>query len=290
MGVEGRSSVYKSKTPAKLNFRLKITGRRLDGYHELISLMVPIGLSDLLEFKVIPKGIELTCEGLRVPTDSHNLAFQAAQSFLSKTGIREGISIRLVKRIPVAAGLGGGSSDAAATLLTLNEIWSRPLSLKDLHGLATQLGADVPFFLYCRPSLAMGIGELLEPLNGWPRLWYVLVAPDLQVSTSWAFKSLKLRLTSGEYDHILNFLRHDPLPISHILENDLEEVTSANYPIIDTIKKLLINAGAEGALMTGSGPCVFGVFLSSTQATSASEFLISQRVGDVFVATNWEGN
>jgi 4-diphosphocytidyl-2-C-methyl-D-erythritol kinase len=100
---------------------------------------------------------------------------------------------------------------------------------------------------------------------------------------------LSLKLTTGEYEHILKSLRNDPLPISHILENDLEEVTSASYPIIDTIKRLLVNAGAEGALMTGSGPSVFGVFLSLDQATSAKQYLISQNVGDVFVVTNWEG-
>jgi len=250
--------------------------------------MVPIDLFDVLELEVIQEGIKLACDGFKVPTDENNLAHQAARSFLSRAGIQKGISIRLVKNIPVAAGLGGGSSDAAATLLALNEIWSKPLSLSDLHALAIQLGADVPFFLYRRPSFATGIGDVLEPIDRWPKFWYVIVTPPLQVSTKWAYGHLKLKLTMDEYNPILKALRNDPIPISLILENDLERVTSASYPIIDTIKRLLINVGAEGALMTGSGPSVFGVFLSLNQATSAKQFLISQNVGDILVSTNWE--
>ncbi len=283
-------SIYKTRAPAKLNLRLKITGRRPDGYHELVSLMVPIDLFDLLELRVTGKrGIELSCEGFWVPTDENNLAYQAALSFLSKAKIEQGVSIKLTKNIPVAAGLGGGSSDAAATLLTLNEIWSQPLSLSELHTMAVQLGADVPFFLYSEPSLATGIGEILEPLKKWPKFWYVIVTPPIQVSTSWVYGDLKLELTRGEYDYIVKFLKNAPFAVSAILENDLEEVTSTRFPVIETIKEFLVNAGAEGALMTGSGPSVFGVFSSLNQALSAKQFLISQSLGDVFVATNWEG-
>ncbi len=252
--------------------------------------MVPVNLFDLLELRVIrERGIELSCEGFQVPTDENNLAYQAAFSFFSKAGIQQGVSIKLTKNIPVAAGLGGGSSDAAATLLTLNEIWSRPLGPSELHGLAVQLGADVPFFLNCEPSLATGIGDILEPLKKWPKFWYVIVTPPIQVSTSWVYGALKLELTRGEYGYIVKFLKNDPFAVSAILENDLEEVTSTRFPIIETIKAFLMNAGAEGALMTGSGPSVFGVFSSLNQALSAKQFLISQSLGDVFVATNWEG-
>ena len=285
MGVR----LFVIKAPAKLNLRLKITGRRPDGYHELISIMIPIDLFDLLELKVIRQSrIRLSCEGLPVPTDKNNLVYRAALSFLSETGIQEGLAIKLIKNIPVGAGLGGGSSDAAATLLTLNEMWSRPLSLSKLHDLAAELGADVPFFLRSEPSLATGIGEILEPLKKWPKFWYVIVTPPLQVSTSWVYRNLKLELTRGEYDFIVKFLKSDPFTISAILENDLEEVTTASFPVIETIKKSLVDAGAEGALMTGSGPSVFGVFSSQNQAISAKNSLISQNLGDVFLATNWK--
>lgn len=288
--VTAHPSLYRVKAPAKLNLRLKITNRRPDGYHELVSLVVPIDLFDLLELRAMGKrGIELSCEGFRVPTDENNLAYQAALSFLSKARIEQGVSIKLTKNIPVAAGLGGGSSDAAATLLTLNEMWSQPLSLSELHTIAVQLGADVPFFLYSEPSLATGIGEILEPVKKWPKLWYVIVTPPLQVSTSWVYGNLKLELTRGEYDYIVKFLKSAPFAVSAILENDLEEVTSTRFPVIETIKEFLVDAGAEGALMTGSGPSVFGVFSSLNQALSAKQFLISQSLGDVFVATNWEG-
>lgn len=282
-------TTFKTKAPAKLNLRLKITGLRPDGYHELISIMVPIDLFDLLEFSVTSQGrIKLSCEGLAVPTDENNLARKAARSFLSQAGIQQGISIKLVKNIPVAAGLGGGSSDAAATLLALNKMWSRPLNPSQLHELAIQLGADVPFFLRCEPSIATGIGEILKPLKKWPKFWYVIVTPPLQISSSWAYGNLKLELTEGEYDSIVKSLRDKPLRISHLLENDLEKVTSASFPIIETIKARLVDAGAEGALMTGSGPSVFGVFPSLDRAMGAKQSLISQNLGDVFIATNWE--
>ena len=146
----------------------------------------------------------------------------------------------------------------------------------------------MPFFLYCEPSLATGIGDVLEPLKKWPRFWYVIVTPPVQVSTSWVYGSLKLELTRGEYDYIVKFLRNDPIAVSAILENDLEEVTSVKFPVIDAIKKCLVKAGAEGALMTGSGPSVFGIFSSLNQALSAKQFLISQNLGDIFVASDWE--
>jgi len=283
------TSIHKIRAPAKLNIRLKIAGRRPDGYHELTSIMVPIDLCDLLELKVTPqRRIELSCQGLEVPSDESNLAHRAAISFFSKTRIRGGVSIKLTKKIPVAAGLGGGSSDAAATLRALNEMCSKPLGLTELHDLAAQLGADVPFFLHCQPSLATGVGEIVEPLRKWPKFWYVIVVPPLQVSTSWVYGNLKLKLTKGDYDFIVKFLKSDPFRISLILENDLEEVTSARFPVIETIKKCLVRAGAEGALMTGSGPSVFGVFPSLDQALSAKPLLISQNLGDIFVATDWK--
>ncbi len=282
---------FKIKAPAKLNIRLKVTGRRPDGYHELVSIMIPIDLFDFLELTVDPGGgIKLACEGIQIPTDENNLAFRAAQSFFSRTGIREEVSIKLIKNIPVAAGMGGGSSDAAATLLALNEMWSRPLSLPEMHDLAIGLGADVPFFLEGKPCLARGIGEILEPLDSWPKCWFVIVRPPIEVSTSWVYSNLKFVLTTDEYDYIKQTLSHVPISIPQILENDLERVTSATFPIVETIKKSLIQAGAQGALMTGSGPSVFGVFPSLDEALSGKKELVSQNLGAVFMATTWSGS
>ncbi|MBW1916310.1 MAG: 4-(cytidine 5'-diphospho)-2-C-methyl-D-erythritol kinase [Deltaproteobacteria bacterium] len=283
------NSISRIRAPAKLNIRLKVINRRPDGYHELVSVMVPVELCDILELEVLRRNrIELVCEGYQVPDNEDNLVCRAAASFFSKTGIDKGVSLKLTKKIPVAAGLGGGSSDAAATLLSLNKIHSDPLSMSDLHGLAVKLGADVPFFLACRPSLARGIGEILEPLRDWPEYWYIIVTPPIRVSTSWVYENLKLELTSGEYDYILATLKNDPFKVSHVLENDLEKVTSASFPIIDTLKKLLMDVGAEGAIMSGSGPSVFGLFSSFKQAISAKKSLISKDLGDVFIAKGWE--
>ncbi len=282
------TSVRKIRAPAKLNLRLKITGRRRDGYHELSSIMVPISLFDLLELRTVPRGIVLQCEGLPVPPDETNIIYRAAQAFLARTGIQNGVTVKLVKKIPVAAGMGGGSSDAAATLLALGRIWPQALTPSEMHRIALDLGADVPFFLECKPALASGIGEILEPLAEWPPYWYVVVNPRLEVSTAWVYSQLKLALTRSGREDIYELLKGRHFGISRILENDLEAVTAERFPIIATIKGHLMDAGAEGALMTGSGPTVFGVFLAREAAERATQHLISRHVGDVFLTTNWQ--
>jgi len=253
--------------------------------------MVPVDLCDVLQFTLTPEKIELRWEGLPVPDDEGNLVRRAAKAFFRKSGVKGGVGARVVKNIPVSAGMGGGSSDAAATLLSLNHLYSRPLSFETLKGLALQLGADVPFFLERRPCIATGIGEILEPLDRWPLLWYLIVAPGFQVSTAWVYKNLRLGLTSNEYGHIKKELYKGRLAISQLLENDLESVTSANFPILDRIKKTLLDAGAEGALMTGSGPSVFGVFGSREQAEQARDRIVPCGFGKVFLAGDWkQGN
>ena len=145
--------VHTIKAPAKLNIRLKVTGRRPDGYHDLVSIMVPIDVFDVLKMQGIPEGVVFSSRGLKVPGDERNLVVKAAKAFFDKTGLNKGVSIRLDKRIPVAAGMGGGSSDAAAVLLLLNQVCSEPLSREDLRATARDLGADVPFFLASKASL-----------------------------------------------------------------------------------------------------------------------------------------
>lgn len=262
-----------------------MTGRRPDGYHELVSIMVPISIFDHLEIRITQtQPIRLTCQGLSVPIDEKNLVFQAAKAFFTRTGLDPGLSIKLTKNIPVAAGLGGGSSDAAGTLKALNLMCGTPLTSQDLVDLAVRLGADVPFFLKCSPSIARGIGEILEPIENWPQFWYVIVTPPIHISTAWVYGNLNLKLTKDEYDFIINFLEGEPLEVAGILENDLDTVTGVHFPVINIIKKSLLDAGAEGALMSGSGPSVFGIFRSKGQALSAKRHLTSQNLGGVFVA------
>lgn len=279
------------KAPAKINIRLKITGRRPDGYHELISIMVPVGIFDHLELETMDSNrVEVHCQGRPLSQGKENLVYRAAEAFRLKTGIKKGISIKLRKEIPIAAGLGGGSSDAAHTLTALNRLHSEPLTSPELHDLALKLGADVPFFLDCRPALATGVGEQLEPLENWPELWYVIITPPLHVSTAWVYGNLKLELTSNEYDYIVAALKTGTFNVSQILENDLERVTSARFPIINTLKNRLMDAGAEGALMSGSGPSVFGLFSSKNSADAAKQILAAEDPGDIFIARGLGGN
>ncbi|MFZ0450350.1 MAG: 4-(cytidine 5'-diphospho)-2-C-methyl-D-erythritol kinase [Desulfatiglandaceae bacterium] len=293
------------RTPAKLNIRLKVVGLRPDGYHDLVSLMVPVGIFDTLDFFPGPPGITLSCEGTGVPENEENLVFRAARAFFARIGGEPALSISLRKQIPVAAGLGGGSSDAAATLMTLNRMHGTPLSGFEMSDVALGLGADVPFFLHNRPSLATGVGEVLEPINYWPPFWYVIVTPPLAISTAWVYDRLemnatpstansgqpdtqRLELTNHEYDTILASLKKDRPDIRSLLENDLETVTVAHYPVIDAIKKLLMETGAEGALMSGSGPSVFGVFRSEEAAKKAKKAVSCRRPGKVFVAAPYK--
>ena len=280
--------------PAKLNIRLKITGRRPDGYHDLVSIMAPVSLYDKIELQITSHNrIEISCEGFPAPPDKENLACRAAQAFFSHTGIDLGLSIKLTKFIPVAAGLGGGSSDAACVLKALNQTWSCPLSVRELAALALGLGADVPFFLTEKPCIVRGIGEILEPIEKWPELWYIIVTPPIRVSTAWVYGNLnwspskgsgELELTKDEYQFIIANLKKKPFVISSILDNDLERVTASHFPAIGDIKKILTDSGANGVLMSGSGPSVFGIFESKDRALQVKADLISLNIGDIFFA------
>ena len=285
--------------PAKLNIRLKITGCRSDGYHELVSIMVPVDLFDHLDVKLIEEPrIDITCRGFSAPATADNLVCRAAQSFFSQIGWGKGLSIVLTKKIPVAAGLGGGSSDAASILMALNQILcpSRPLSSKSMAELALKLGADVPFFLEQSPCIARGIGEILEPIQKWPPFFYVIIMPDISISTAKVYQALdqpsfmprkkdkqELELTNDEYHVTIRNLLKMPMEACNLLENDLERVTVSMFPIIREIKQSLMDAGAIGALMSGSGPSVFGVFESETGALHAKSVLDTANSTQVFV-------
>ncbi len=271
--------------PAKINVGLRVTGVRPDGYHELVTVMVPVSLYDRLEFWSCGEGVSIDCSGNPVPCGEKNLACRAAEAFFAQSGIKGGVKILLEKKIPVAAGLGGGSSDAAATLSSLNRIFGDPLDQAALETVALGLGADVPFFLRHGPCLARGIGELLEPLEGWPGFWYVIVTPPVEVSTAWVYANLKISLTSDKLaDNIAQF-KTTPFEVAGFFKNDLEAVTAASFPVINRIKELLYDAGAEGALMSGSGPSVYGIFKTETKAKEAKTCLMPKRLGEVFVVS-----
>jgi 4-diphosphocytidyl-2-C-methyl-D-erythritol kinase len=269
--------------PAKLNLFLRITGLRNNGYHEIASLFVPVALYDTLRISKRERGIEVHCSGRKAPRGSANLVHRAATYFFENTGIDEGAEVRLTKNIPVASGLGGGSSDAAATLLGLNQLWGNPLKRGELEKIALCLGADVPFFLLCRPAVARGIGEILRPIEGLPSFWYVIVSSPIMVSTAWAYSEVKLELTNkADLNKIYSFEKAD-INIPDMLSNDLESVTFGKHPFLRSIKTSLIELGALGSLMSGSGPSIFGLFNSEKKAQEAGKILASDTRGDVFV-------
>lgn len=257
---------------AKLNLCLYVLGRRADGYHELAMAMQRINLSDRLEISVASgTEIRVRTEGGKLDSDE-NIAAKAARLYLESCGIDRRISILLQKNIPIAAGLGGGSADAAAVLEALNHLCDHRLSSEGLARLAAQLGADVPFFLFKKPAWATGIGTQLEPLPPLPSVWYLLLNPGFAVSTAWVYQSLQLT-KGGELANLPRFSVKTVAELVDSLHNDLETVTAGRYPEIGQMKEFLLAQGAEGALMSGSGASVFGIFLSESQACAAQKAL-----------------
>lgn len=261
-------TVYRAKVPAKINFWLEVLSRRTDGYHELSSLMLPIGIYDEIELQVLPEeGIVLDCGNQEVPHDRSNLAWRAADLFFEAMGVRPALRIGLKKNIPVAAGLGGGSADAAGVLLGLNVLYPGKVSATALHGLATRLGADVPFFLRQVPALATGIGEKLEEVPQVIEYPLLLVKPPVTISTAWVYGSLKL--TRGESRITVPRLLADPWNLLGLMQNDLESVTLEAVPVLSLLKGWMVGKGSIAALMSGSGPTVFGVFSRMEEAEAA---------------------
>lgn len=258
------------RAPAKINLWLEVIRKREDGYHDLSSLMLPVDIHDDLEVTPSPgAGIRLRCDPGGLPRDRNNLAWRAAESFFELMGEAAGVDLLLRKRIPVGAGMGGGSSDAAAVLLALEELFPGRVSRERLHEAAARLGADVPFFLDARPALATGIGERLEPVAGVPPYPLVLIKPAVEVATAHVYKNL--RLTRGSSRIKLRAFMDRPWDLQDVLENDLESVTVSEHSELREIKGWLLDQGSLGALMSGSGPTVFGVFRDFEAALRASE-------------------
>lgn len=260
------------KAPAKINLFLKIVQRRPDGYHEIESLMQKVALFDILHVSRQGESVSLSCPAGTVPEDRGNIVYRAAQTFFGHTGIAPGVQIILEKNIPVAAGLGGGSSDAAATLLGLNRLFAADLGPECLMDIGLHLGADVPFFLQDYSSaVATGIGEKLQQVQPISAYWILLVNPGFAVSTKWAYENFPLTSCANPYilargRKMAGDFHAVPLESFEELGNDLEAVTVNRYPEIGDIKQELKKAGAVAALMSGSGPTVFGLFPGREEA------------------------
>ncbi|MCG3175327.1 MAG: 4-diphosphocytidyl-2-C-methyl-D-erythritol kinase [Candidatus Omnitrophica bacterium] len=276
--------------PAKVNLYLRVIRRRPDGYHELDTLFERVGLYDKLTFRHAP-ALTLRCSDPSLPTDERNLALKAALALKRHSGYGAGASIRLVKRIPHAAGLGGGSSDAAAVLLGLDRLWRLGYGVRKLSRIGLEVGSDVPFFVAGVPfAVGRGRGERLRPVPaGGVRLWHVLVKPPFGISTREAYQGLdpvsltpyradaKMLLRSaklGEWERLAGFLR-----------NDLEVSLNKRVTEIAKIKAALVEQGAHASLLSGSGSTVFGVYASARLAARAARRLRRlDRRWKVFVA------
>ncbi len=274
--------------PAKLNLFLKITGRRSDGYHELCSLMCCIALYDRLTLYPGADLNRLICDDPLVPSDHTNLAFRALSAFnaaLEQERYRSWrpVFIELAKTIPAGAGLGGGSSDAAAVLKALNRYYGHPFSHDRLAAIALDLGADIPFFLTQTPAVAEGIGERLSPYPHLPPWHVLLVYPGFGISTAEVFHDLNLRLTKEEKKIRYFAFKNGKMDVVSHMCNDLEDAVKKRFPVIATIKAALLEQGALGASMTGSGSSVFGLFADSTGARKAVRGLEPQPGWRIFV-------
>jgi len=273
------------ESPAKVNLRLEILKKREDGYHEIRTIFQKISLHDTLHFSLSrEKGIRIKTEHPFLSTGRKNLVYQAVQSMLKRSDYRGGVDILIKKRIPLGGGLGGGSSNAATALKAIDQLLKMDLGRKELLEEGVKLGADVPFFLMGGSAIGLGIGERLRKIT-LPPLWFILIYPNFEVSTRWAYKHFVL--TKTKYHFNLHKLLKSSKGIASLLKNDLEGVVSKKYTEIDLMKRMLLSQGAVGTLMTGSGPTVFGLFSKEEEAIEAFQPLkreVKGRGWEIFLA------
>ncbi|MFZ0244022.1 MAG: 4-(cytidine 5'-diphospho)-2-C-methyl-D-erythritol kinase [Desulfobacterales bacterium] len=274
--------------PAKINLFLQVTGRRPDGYHDLSTLMCPLELADLVRLDPGGTRVQVICSDPAVPADDTNTAYRAADIFFGNLARRrrrhlDGVTITIDKRIPTGAGLGGGSSDAAAVFRGLNRFFKYPFRLQELSEMGLAVGADVPFFIFGQPALATGIGELLEPCRRLASYRVLLIYPGISVSTAEVYKNLDLGLTKCK-KKLKDFdLKRRPFDPALHLCNDLETVTLSRYPQVGAARQALEGREALGISMSGSGSSVFALFADDNTAHRARRDLEGQTDGSVFL-------
>ena len=279
------------KSPCKVNLILNILGKRPDGFHELETVMHPVNLFDELNFERGGSSIQLTCDEPTLPVDSKNLVYRAAEAFLKQHRSDAGVRIHLKKRIPLAAGLGGGSGNAATALLGLNELFGSPLPMKALETIAATLGSDIPFFLYNHPALATGRGEQVQPLETFPALQgraFFLIHPGFGISTPWSYQNLArfpvaLNGRPGRAQRLVTLLRAGDLKTAtEEFYNSLEAPAFDKFPVLGLYKEFLQANGALFSLMSGSGSTTFAI----TENLAAAESL-AEKFKSRFGANGW---
>lgn len=268
-------------SPAKINLFLHVSGKRPDGYHDIVSLMCCVSLYDVISFDFGGGITSVTCTDPEIPCDERNHALKAVYLFLGKFRKNEGIRIHIEKNIPAGAGLGGGSSNAAAVLSCLNKWFGNPFSVEEIMAMGLEIGADVPFFLFKKPALATGTGEKLQEYNLKLPYKVLIVYPGFSVLTKEIYNNLNLRLTNckNKLKKLVFVQEFD----AKLLCNDLESVTVSKYPEINEAKEAILKQGAAGVLMSGSGSSVFGLFSDNDSAIKAEKALSQNRGWRVFV-------
>ena len=260
------------KAYAKINLGLDILRRREDGYHEVKMIMQTVDIYDVLTFVKAPADVfRLSVDSAQIPDDDNNLVLKAARLLFATAGIDAGVEVTLQKNIPVAAGMAGGSTDAAATLIGLNALYDLRFTTEQLQEIGVKLGADIPYCIMGGTALSQGIGEILRPLPAPPRAHLVIAKPDLMISTKYVYENLhanSLKVHPNIDGMIEALSNQDLTKMCSLMGNVLETVTEKENPIITQIKDLMKEQGATGALMSGSGPTVFSIFTEEEKARS----------------------
>jgi 4-diphosphocytidyl-2-C-methyl-D-erythritol kinase len=286
------SHTLEKNSPCKVNLLLNILGKRPDGFHELETIMQPVNLCDRLAFTRGGSGITLTCSEPTLPTDASNLVQRAAAAFLAQAKIADGVTIHLEKQIPMAAGLGGGSGNAATTLLALNELFGAPLTPAQLDTIAASLGSDIPFFLQDEPALAIGRGEKVTSLTPFAALRgtaFLLIHPGFGIATAWAYKELArfpaaLNGEPGRAEKLVALLNTADLTVAGAaFYNSLEAPALDKYPLLALYQEFLRANGAAAALMSGSGSTTFAIARSEADAQRLQE-LVKGKFGPCWTA------
>lgn len=278
----GSNNDISLKALAKINLGLDVVRRREDGYHEVRMIMQTIHLYDRLDIKRTQEpGIQIQTNLSFLPVNENNLIYKAAKLLMDEFSITDGVSVKLDKRIPVAAGMAGGSTDAAAMLIGVNRLFSLGLTKRQLMERGVQIGADVPYCIMRGTALAEGIGEALSPLPPMVKCPVLIAKPSISVSTKFVYQNLKLDDTTihPDIDRLIDDIKAKNLhDIAAHMGNVLETVTIPNYPVIDEIKKHMLSNGALGAMMSGSGPTVFGLFDNEDTAKKAYKAMRSSHL------------
>ena len=260
---------------AKINLGLDVLRRRENGYHDVKMIMQTVNIYDTLDFvKLQESKIVVKTDAMELPTDENNLIYKAAKLLFEKCGVIEGVEITLTKRIPIAAGMAGGSTDAAAALVGINALFDLKLSMDELKEIGVKIGADVPYCIEGGTALSEGIGEILTKLPDVPDCFVVVAKPEISVSTKYVYENLHANELKyhPDIDGMVKAIRENDLDgVCKRMENVLETVTETKYPVISELKKLLKDAGAENSLMSGSGPTVFAIFKEEEIANRALE-------------------